>query len=362
MVGAVPSAEKMRSHMAGWKRTTPFILAALVAICACGTETAVRKAVATPSVSPVALAPPSPSPSPPAAPQARAIRPAALPRPPAGLPGIGLPLSGPLAYPLLIQIEDTFPARPSAGLGAASVIFEYLTEGNVLRFSALFHRVPGVVGPVRSARFVSIYLYQRLGALMMASGGSHWTYDRITAARIPAIINDFDHGRHFFRWNGRVAPHNLYTSQAQMINAASVGGRPARADDFLRSSTWPGTVPAASVSVPSLRSSFAWDGQSYAVTTDGAPQNDVIGGTVHAQAVAVLHVRQWVTNMQEDYTGGMARDFDLASGGAAELYANGTMVRGRWVASGSTGAIMLLDGTGQPVGMPPGLLWVALAL
>jgi hypothetical protein len=131
---------------------------------------------------------------------------------------------------------------------------------------------------------------------------------------------------------------------------------------LLRSSTWPGTAPAASISVPSLRSSFTWDGQSYAVATDGAPQNDVIAGTVHAQAVVVLHVRQWVTNMQEDYTGGMARDFDLASGGTAELYGDGTMVRGRWAATGTTGAITLLDSTGQPVGMPPGLLWVALAI
>ena len=30
------------------------------------------------------------------------------------LPGQGLPLSGPMAYPLLVQIENTEPARPQA--------------------------------------------------------------------------------------------------------------------------------------------------------------------------------------------------------------------------------------------------------
>jgi hypothetical protein len=261
----------------------------------------------------------------------------------------------------LIQIEDTFPARPSVGLGAASVIFEYITEGGVLRFSALFHRVPGVVGPVRSARFVSLYLYQRMGALLMTSGGSKWTYDRIRNIGIHAVINDFDGGRHFFRWNGREMPHNLYTSQAQMINAASLGARPARADDIFRSASWTGTEPAGSVSVPSLRSTFTWNGKKYAVATDGATQDDMAYGALQADGVAVLHVPQWITNMQEDSTGGMARDFDLTKGGAAEMYANGTVIRGTWSAAGTDGMITLTDATGKQVGMPPGQLWVGLA-
>src|SRR5438552_16677418 len=134
------------------------------------------------------------------------------------LPGQGLPLSGPIPYPLLIQVENTWPARPQAGIQAASVIFESISEGGITRFSALYHRVPGVVGSVRSARFVSVYLYHRFGALLMASGGSAWTYQKIFAdPGLPAIINDFDRGQHFFRWSARAAPQTPHTSEAPRL-------------------------------------------------------------------------------------------------------------------------------------------------
>jgi hypothetical protein len=285
--------------------------------------------------------------------------PAANPGP---LPGQGLPISGPIPYPLLIQIENTQPARPQAGLQAASVIFESISEGGITRFSALYHRVPGVVGPVRSARFVSVALYRRFDALMMASGASAWTYARIFADTTrPSIINDFDGGRHFFRWNGRLSPHNVYTTQPQMLAAAGVNARPPRADDFLRSNAWSGTEPATLVNVADMRTVFDYSAGTYGVTSDGLRQDDVIYGPIRAQSVAVLHVRQWITNLVEDVSGALARDFDLSSGGAAELYAHGTVIRGRWDNPAENAPLRLIGPDGQPVGMPPGLLWVSLA-
>ena len=298
--------------------------------------------------------PPSPSPTPDYGP---------LPVPGAGpLPGQSDPISGPLPYPLLIQIENTDPARPQAGLQAASVIFESISEGGITRFSALYHRVPGVVGPVRSARFVSVYLYHRFGALLMASGGSGWTYQKIFAdPSIPAIINDFDGGRHFFRWGGRASPHNLYTSQAQMVNAGLANARPGQREDFPRSPAWPGTEPAPTVVVPDLRSQFDYAGDTYGVVTDGQVQNDVVFGPVRAQTVAVLHVRQWITELQEDVTGGHARDFDLTSGGFADFYSRGTVVHGHWDSPSPDTPLRLLGPDGLPLKIPPGLVWVALA-
>lgn len=285
----------------------------------------------------------------------------APPPPPTPLPGLSLPLSGQLPYPLLVQIENTSAARPQAGLGSASVVFQYLTEGGITRLSALFQRVPGVVGPVRSARFVSVYLYQRFGALLVASGGSTWTYQRIHDTGIYALINDFDHGGHFFRWSGRVAPHNLYISQSRLVQVASIGARPGRTTDFARSDAWPGTNPAANVSIPALRSSFAYSGGTYSVNSDGAPEVDVASGPVRATVVLVMHVPQWTTNMQEDGYGGLARDYDLAHGGAFEAYARGTVVQGRWATTGDSGMITLTGADGQPLALPNGLVWAALA-
>jgi hypothetical protein len=196
----------------------------------------------------------------------------------------------------------------------------------------------------------------------MASGGSSWTYQKILAdAGLPAIINDFDNSWHIFGWNGRLAPHNLYTSQAEMLAAANAGARLSPSDDFLRSDAWSGTEPVTEINVADMHTVFDYSAGTYGVTSDGMRQDDVIYGPVRAQSVAVLHVRQWITDMTEDASGGKARDFDLTAGGAAELYAHGTVVRGRWDSPADNAPLRLLGPDGQPIGMPPGLLLVSLA-
>jgi hypothetical protein len=87
----------------------------------------------------------------------------------------------------------------------------------------------------------------------------------------------------------------------------------------------------------------------------------MIFGSVQPRSVVVMHVRQWTTGMPEDVAGAPARDFDLTSGGAAEMYAKGTVVRGHWSSPGDLDPLVLTDGDGKPVGMPPGMIWVVLA-
>ncbi|MFN2465659.1 MAG: DUF3048 domain-containing protein [Candidatus Dormibacteria bacterium] len=301
----------------------------------------------------------------PASPPASAA-PEAPPLPPAAagpLPGQNLPLSGPLPYPLLIQIENTPPSRPQAGLAAASLIFQYITESDITRFSAIFHRVPGVVGPVRSARFISLYLYHRFNALMMASGAGTATYGRVFHEQgTGALFNDFDNaGAYFFRWGGRAAPHNVYTSQASMLRAAHNGYRTPRADDVLRSSNWAGTEPAPHIAVPAMRASFDYSNGTYSVVTDGILQTDVIYGDIRPQSVVVMHVRQWTTSEIHDVNGVFGRDFDMNSGGGADIFAGGTVIHGRWSSPGENSPLVFSDPGGKPVGLPPGLSWILLA-
>jgi hypothetical protein len=271
-------------------------------------------------------------------------------------------------YPLLIQVENTSPARPVAGISAANTVFQYLTEGGITRFSALFLRAPGVVGPVRSARFVSVYLYHRFDALLMCSGGSGYTYQKIfndpannsQEQVLPAIVNDFSHG-YFFRWDGRVAPHNLYMAQDQMSKATARGARQPNHTDIARSDHWGGTAPVPSISVPAEHTSFTYSDGGYGIVTDGEQLNDVVFGPVRPKSVAVLHVPQWSTSMAENDSGGVARDYNLNAGGVAEFYSGGTMITGSWASPGDHVPMTFADSNGQPLAMPSGLLWVMLA-
>src|SRR5438132_1211152 len=113
--------------------------------------------------------------------------------------------------PALIQVENIVAARPQAGLSGADVVVEYLTEGGISRFSVLFLHAPSArVGPVRSARLVTITLAQRLGAVLIYSGAGTYVEQQLAGSDVTRFTESTAGGA-LFRVNGRAAPHNLYT-------------------------------------------------------------------------------------------------------------------------------------------------------
>ncbi|TMF17516.1 MAG: DUF3048 domain-containing protein [Chloroflexi bacterium] len=88
--------------------------------------------------------------------------------------------------PALIQVENLAAARPQSGLGAADVVYEYVTEGGISRFSAIFLHPPSTrVGPIRSARLVTIRLTQHYGAVLIYSGASTYVQQHVEQSGVP---------------------------------------------------------------------------------------------------------------------------------------------------------------------------------
>ena len=113
------------------------------------------------------------------------------------------------AAPLLIQVENLSDARPQSGLKDASIVYEYVTEGGISRFSAIYLSPPnGKVGPIRSARLVTISLARLYGAIVVFSGGSTYVKGQIQSAGVPNFDENSANGD-LFRDNSRAAPHNL---------------------------------------------------------------------------------------------------------------------------------------------------------
>jgi DUF3048 family protein len=44
--------------------------------------------------------------------------------------------------PLLVQVENISAARPQSGLQNAALVYEYVTEGGISRFSAIYTFAP----------------------------------------------------------------------------------------------------------------------------------------------------------------------------------------------------------------------------
>lgn len=83
-----------------------------------------------------------------------------------GLPGVDGPV-------LVVKIDDTSLAHPQVGLKSADIVYVEQVEGGLTRLAAVFSSsIPGVIGPVRSARISDIELFAQYGKIAFAYSGA----------------------------------------------------------------------------------------------------------------------------------------------------------------------------------------------
>lgn len=124
---------------------------------------------------------------------------------------------------LIAVMLDNHPAAyPQSGMDTAVMVFEALAEYGVTRYMAVF--APGIspaaeeIGAVRSARDYFVEWAMGLGAVYVHAGGSP---DGLalaeSATEIANLDGLYDSGSaYFYRSSERPAPHNLYTSSAEL--------------------------------------------------------------------------------------------------------------------------------------------------
>ena len=263
----------------------------------------------------------------------------------------------PLPAPVLVQVPNDPSARDQVGLQSADLVYEYLTEGGITRFTAIYTSAPDSVGPVRSGRTISFALTRAYGGLLLASGLSDGAAHVLNSNPVPHV---FDTGTGVFhRASDRPSPNNLFTGGAQMQRAVSGASLP-------HVSLPAGKVPihagqaATSVGVPQHGSTYSFDASTgtYTKQVAGRTLSDAATGQpLHIQLLIVLHTTATPTPYVEDVTGAHGLDFDLRSGGRAEFYFDGVQANGRWSSPSAHSPLHFqLDG-GATVS-PPQMTWV----
>ena len=97
---------------------------------------------------------------------------------------------------LAVQIENHPAARPVRNLGLADMVVEVTVEGDVTRFTAIFQCQPtlGLTGPVRSARYYTIDVWQDLHVLPFFFGAGTEELRRYAAPACPTSTGSTEPG------------------------------------------------------------------------------------------------------------------------------------------------------------------------
>jgi hypothetical protein len=354
----------------------PFLFAlAAGLLLAIGVVTAVvlqppADAVAAPTPSPTPSPTESPTPSPPPSPT-----PSPTPEARCPITGLSLPAAvDPTRVGLTVQIDNDPHARPQTGLGSADLIVEATVQGNVTRFGALFYceDPPAAVGPIRSARYYNLDMWQELGSLTVGFGGAPYTIQHFINGGMP-YLNGNDGWGYFFRSFERIAPYNVYSDLGVIRRDLAAGAlEPFKVGiDELR----PPFVVEPDAAVPAGRSVGQLDiatndywryGFTYRPDDVGYSRADGSQLMVDAATSAPVIVRTVVVQrvpQQEIYgidfgAGGNPILHNLIGSGVGTVYVDGEALDVKWSRpdAGST-TTWTYAGTDEPVVLPPGRIW-----
>ncbi|AXI00062.1 DUF3048 domain-containing protein [Sporosarcina sp. PTS2304] len=122
--------------------------------------------------------------------------------------------------PVVVTMNNHPLARPQSGLAEADQVYEFLAEGNVTRFAAVFQsEMPDQIGPVRSARDYFVHFAEGMDAFFIAHGYSP-DAKKLLDDRVVDHVNGMQYdGSLFERSSDRKAPHNSYISKQHIEEA-----------------------------------------------------------------------------------------------------------------------------------------------
>lgn len=125
-------------------------------------------------------------------------------------------------YRNMIVVFDNFSqARPQAGISNASIMYEFLAEGNITRYVGVFEVSDDIkLGPIRSARPYMIEKALEFDGYFIHAGGSPQAFQDISNYNIASVSFVGPSGGNFWRESHKKAPHNVYINTNNIVNSA----------------------------------------------------------------------------------------------------------------------------------------------
>jgi hypothetical protein len=284
-----------------------------------------------------------------------------------------------------VMIENSTDARPQSGLDSAGVVFEAIAEGGITRFLALYQdTAPDYLGPVRSVR--PYYIEWGLGfdAAIAHVGGSPEALQDMKSWNVKDL-DQFYNGAYYHRISSRAAPHNVYTSLAELNQAeANKSYGTTTYTGFTRKDEKPYKAPAASPAPSSSKNTkpaadartaassidFGMSGPLYNVHYDyDATANSYKrseGGVAHmslhkdgSQAQITPKVVIALVTSYGIQSDGKHSDYAVTGGGTAYFFQDGTVTVGKWSKAADREPLKFTDANGAAFSLDRGQTWIS---
>ncbi|MGH7241251.1 MAG: DUF3048 domain-containing protein [Candidatus Saccharimonadales bacterium] len=283
-----------------------------------------------------------------------------------------------------VMIENSLDARPQSGLDQASVVFEAVAEGGVTRFLALFQDTqPDYIGPVRSARPYYIQWCMSFDCSYAHVGGSP---DGLADIKTWGTkdLDQFANSGAYQRISSRYAPHNVYTSIANLNNLeTSKGFGKSSFTGFSRKTDQPYKAPSptatgkaaknqdtrtAATSIDFTLSGAYYDphfdydaaSNSYKRSEAGQPhmEQHQDGSQVQITPKVVIGMVVPMSQGALDASGAYYSNYQAVGSGDAYVFQDGTVSKVHWSKPDVKSALSFTDDTGKPFKLNAGQTWI----
>lgn len=348
------------------------LLAVVMAVALAGCGTAVES---TPTVVPSS---PAPSPTPTVTPAAPLASPTVTPTVTPTTALVAADLDGVLTspdlahrLPLVVAIDDNRAARPQSGFNATSLVWQAPADGYESRYLLLFQELDADdIGPVRSARIYSAHWAAEVRGAFAHYGGDllSRTWMSANAGKLFTNVDGLGAGNPaYHRIRSRVAPHNAYTSTADLWRvAARLGGAPTfeprlHVRPFRDDSPEGDRGASQTLKVPynTVKVSYTYDSASnrYLRFLDGKRHIDPLDGQqVTARTVIVLFMKFRTDKTIEP---GYNRPvLGYTGSGLAKVFMEGRVVNGTWTKAGIADPTIILGPDGEELALIRGRIFI----
>ena len=294
-------------------------------------------------------------------------------------------------------------ARPQVGLNHAGVVFEAIAEAGITRFAAVFQNpTTAVIGPIRSLRIYYLDWDTPFGCTIVHAGGSGDALAAVRSGGYRDLTEDYNYmyrgtaGAR--RWNNLFttsanlarfnSDHGYQTSdlkgflrftpkEAEVNRVEALAGEKLDILEETEANTAEVTVAASDINIRFGYSaiynvSYHYDveqnvylrsyenGEAHEVYDCGEgdlgeinPEGNCRLVQLSPSVVIAMEVKESLASDRYH------EDITTTGTGAAYIFQNGTVVRGKWEKSSRSEQIKFLDGDGNEVKLVPGQTFIS---